>query len=257
MSRVGVYLFSEVLIMSNLHVKYWLGMATVLAVLVQPFFISHVLADTYTYDNLGRLTSVTYDDGSRLIYTYDANSNVETVTSNMILTLAPDIDVTPVSHDFGDVQTGQSAVITFEVQNLGTDALLIASVGSSNPANPPYAVTQDNCTAATLLPSQACQIEVTFAPTTGGDATLSLDVASNDPDENPLLIDLAGNGLVVAVGDIDADGVIDKNDRQVLLAARGTCSGDAGFVPAADLDDDGCITNQDYRLWLQAYRAVQ
>jgi len=241
--------------MSDVHVKYFLAMVTLLAMLAQPF-VSVVHADTYTYDNLGRLTSVTYDDGSRLIYTYDANSNMESVTSNMLVTLAPDIDVTPVSHDFGDVQTGQSAAMTFDVENLGTDALLISAVGNSNPASPPYSLTQDDCTAAALLPSESCQFEVTFTPTSAGVATLSLDIVSNDPDENPLLIDLTGNGLVVAVGDIDANGVIDQDDRKILLGARGSCSGDAGFVTAADLDKDGCITNQDYRLWLQAYRSA-
>jgi YD repeat-containing protein len=242
--------------MGGLHKKHYLRAITVLAVFVQLFFAPFVHADSYTYDNLGRMTSVTYDDGSRLVYTYDPNGNVDSITSNMVATLAPDIDVTPPSHDFGDVQTGQSAAVTFDVQNLGTAALLISTVGNSNPANPPYSLVHDTCAAATLLPSQSCLIEVEFAPTAGGIVTLSLDVTSNDPDENPFLIDLSGNGLVVAVGDIDADGVIDANDRMILLGARKTCTGDAGFVPAADLNGDGCITNQDYRLWLQAYRAA-
>ena len=32
-------------------------------------------AETYTYDNTGRLTGVTYADGSQLNYSYDANGN--------------------------------------------------------------------------------------------------------------------------------------------------------------------------------------
>lgn len=32
-------------------------------------------ADTYTYDQYGRLTGVTYSDGSSVIYTYDAAGN--------------------------------------------------------------------------------------------------------------------------------------------------------------------------------------
>jgi len=32
-------------------------------------------AESYTYDTAGRLTGVTYDDGSSITYTYDANGN--------------------------------------------------------------------------------------------------------------------------------------------------------------------------------------
>jgi YD repeat-containing protein len=33
------------------------------------------LADSYTYDQYGRLTGVTYSDGSSVTYTYDAAGN--------------------------------------------------------------------------------------------------------------------------------------------------------------------------------------
>jgi len=33
-------------------------------------------ASTYTYDNLNRLTSVTYDNGQKVIYTYDVAGNI-------------------------------------------------------------------------------------------------------------------------------------------------------------------------------------
>ena len=32
-------------------------------------------ATTYTYDTLGRLATVTYDNGNEIIYTYDAAGN--------------------------------------------------------------------------------------------------------------------------------------------------------------------------------------
>lgn len=38
------------------------------------------LADTYTYDELGRLTGITYSDGSSVTYVYDAAGNRITVT---------------------------------------------------------------------------------------------------------------------------------------------------------------------------------
>jgi YD repeat-containing protein len=38
------------------------------------------LADTYTYDAYGRLTGVTYSDGSSVSYSYDAAGNRTTVS---------------------------------------------------------------------------------------------------------------------------------------------------------------------------------
>jgi len=43
------------------------------------FIATHITpanAETYTYDAAGRLTSVTYDDGSSITYTYDNTGNI-------------------------------------------------------------------------------------------------------------------------------------------------------------------------------------
>lgn len=39
------------------------------------------LADTYTYDRLGRLITVTYDDSTQIAYTYDRNGNITTIAT--------------------------------------------------------------------------------------------------------------------------------------------------------------------------------
>lgn len=38
-----------------------------------------VKAERYSYDNLGRVIGVEYDDGSKVIYTYDANGNITSI----------------------------------------------------------------------------------------------------------------------------------------------------------------------------------
>ena len=41
-------------------------------------------AETYTYDNAGRLSSVTYDDNTTINYTYDANGNVLAMAASTV-----------------------------------------------------------------------------------------------------------------------------------------------------------------------------
>ena len=43
------------------------------------FYSSSAFADTYTYDELNRLTSVSMDSGEQLVYSYDAAGNITSV----------------------------------------------------------------------------------------------------------------------------------------------------------------------------------
>jgi YD repeat-containing protein len=59
----------------------------VLACLCLLCFTRPLLAKTYTYDNLHRLKSVTYDNGLKIEYTYDAAGNILRVTHSGIVVL--------------------------------------------------------------------------------------------------------------------------------------------------------------------------
>jgi hypothetical protein len=52
----------------------------------------------------------------------------------------------------------------------------------------------------------------------------------------------------VTPGDLDGDGDVDYNDYLSFRAAYGACNGDSNFNPAADLDNDDCVTINDYRI---------
>ncbi len=60
-------------------------------------------------------------------------------------------------------------------------------------------------------------------------------------------IDFKQKGGIIP-GDINGDGNIDNNDFFSFLACYGSSTGDPNFNPAADLDNDGRITINDYRL---------
>jgi len=57
-------------------------------------------------------------------------------------------------------------------------------------------------------------------------------------------------------GDLDGDGDVDLQDLATLLAAFGTCDGDAGYNAAADLDGSGCIELADLATLLANYGTV-
>ena len=55
-------------------------------------------------------------------------------------------------------------------------------------------------------------------------------------------------------GDLDEDEDVDAADRTLFLSTYRKCSGDQGYLSAADYDGDGCITLNDYREWYRYYK---
>ena len=54
-------------------------------------------------------------------------------------------------------------------------------------------------------------------------------------------------------GDVDADGAVEMDDLQALLAAIGLSEGDANYNPYADVDGDGNVDLADLQLLLSSY----
>jgi hypothetical protein len=54
-------------------------------------------------------------------------------------------------------------------------------------------------------------------------------------------------------GDITGDGAVGLEDLSLMLAAFGTCAGEAGFNSGADLDADLCVTLADLAIQLGAF----
>jgi len=57
-------------------------------------------------------------------------------------------------------------------------------------------VLADNVSNQTLAPGQEATLTVRFAPAAAGPYSDSFDIPSNDPDENPVTVNLSGNGIV-------------------------------------------------------------
>jgi hypothetical protein len=106
---------------------------------------------------------------------------------------ASNIEVSPDSPvSFGSVNVGSSSSAQlFTVSNTGNIDLDIGTIVSDNPE---YDISNDNCSGWSIAPAGGCTLEVTFIPSTYGEASATLDIPSNDPYSSPFSITLNGIG---------------------------------------------------------------
>ncbi len=106
-----------------------------------------------------------------------------------------DIDVSPLSHDFGYVMVGDEATQVFTVENSGYKPLSISNIWISGSMD--FAGTH-NCPLSPdrLDIARRCEITVSFSPSTEGPQGAYLTVQSNDPDESLIEINITGTGYI-------------------------------------------------------------
>jgi hypothetical protein len=111
---------------------------------------------------------------------------------------SPDISVLPsTTFTFTNVTVGTSADQTLTVKNIGNADLSIFSI--TQPSAPFEIVSgTDNCSSATLSPTHSCTLDIRFTAATVGTYNSSFDIPSDDPDENPVTINLTGSATPVA-----------------------------------------------------------
>lgn len=105
--------------------------------------------------------------------------------------IVQDIAVNPASHDFGDVVLGNQQSQVFSIVNEGNADLTVSSLDFSGSHNALFSL-GSSFSQSVLSPAQTLQIEIVFTPDTPGVKSATLEVTSDDPDENPFIISLAG-----------------------------------------------------------------
>lgn len=123
---------------------------------------------------------------------------VDAFAAYNVLSGVPDlavIDPVPPEDDlsvnFGNVPPGQSAVLALTLRNAGSGLLDIQSVGG---LLAPFALAADGCSGQTLASGDSCTVTVRFLPPAHALFTSGMEIASDDPDENPLTVALRGAG---------------------------------------------------------------
>lgn len=105
----------------------------------------------------------------------------------------PDIAVEPASHDYGDVLVGLPSMQTFWVRNDGTTTLSVSDLSLTGPDAALFTIAIE-VPNFSLAPGDSQKVDVVFVPTALGPKNATLRIASDDPNENPLDVPLAGNG---------------------------------------------------------------
>ncbi|MGC1128597.1 MAG: choice-of-anchor D domain-containing protein [Candidatus Acidiferrales bacterium] len=113
----------------------------------------------------------------------------------------PEFSPSVTTISFGNQQAGvTSSQKSVEVFNNGNLGLTISSVRVGGPNAGDFAVSSDSCTGTTVPPAAAaCPVSVTFAPSTTGAETASLEFTDNAAG-SPQSVGLTGTGMSFSIG---------------------------------------------------------
>lgn len=128
----------------------------------------------------------------------ESNEGDNTATDHFTVTSAPlpEIDISPDSVDFGQVDVGDTAPAIVTVENLGAGTLRIYELtltGDPEITLNPVTLPLD------IANGETADLALTFAPTEQLMSNAELGLVSNDGDETYLMIPVSGEGVVTSV----------------------------------------------------------
>jgi hypothetical protein len=115
----------------------------------------------------------------------------------------PAIALDPASLDFGTVTIAGSAMRTAQVRNTGTAPLDVLGIAPCAGTSPEYGWSPP--APFTVSPGQATTLTVTYAPVDAGTDVGCLAVASSDPTNATVELQLRGTGAATPVAGVDID----------------------------------------------------
>lgn len=104
-----------------------------------------------------------------------------------------DIEVAPLSRDFGKVALGTSKTITVSISNSGCGPLTITGAAIDTD----FALVLLAPSSAIVQPDETYHLQVSFIPTIPGQNSAVLKIYSNDPDEQVVEVQLNATGVLV------------------------------------------------------------
>jgi len=132
----------------------------------------------------------------------DESSVTVSLSGQGVVPLLPDLEVSDslspafdLNLPFGDITAGNTTTQNVWIRNAGNADL---RVGTFSKLAAPFQITENACAGQTLLPTETCRLTLRFSPLTLTISNASFNIFSNDPDENPLTVNLSGTGLGAA-----------------------------------------------------------
>ncbi len=104
----------------------------------------------------------------------------------------PEIVATPDTVEYGNVNINTYSDFTIQISNTGSGELIISSTSISG-SGASYFTIQSGGGSVVIMPGSTHDIVVRFSPLSEGAAVAGLNITSNNPDENPLVLSLTGN----------------------------------------------------------------
>lgn len=175
-----------------------------------------------------------------VIITDNSETNILSDSYNGTLTVqAPDINISPLSYNFGDVSIMETGTQNITIQNTGQLALQITHLIFDNAY-----FSCDETLPFSINAGSSQQITVEFQKSTRGAETGNLEIRSNDPNENPLDISLSASAFVpnYIVGETNtvtqggtSEITVEINNEENFVAFQFDLSYPSGITP--DLDN--------------------
>jgi beta-glucanase (GH16 family) len=125
-----------------------------------------------------------------------AGPALDNVSVSAVIVAMPDIQVSPFIYDFGDVEIGLSETMIISISNTGDADLSIDTLEFQTNSTIDFLITSAPFLPAVIPPSGVIDFEVAFTPSAEYLVEAVLQIASNDPDEPLVEINIAGVGVV-------------------------------------------------------------
>ena len=110
----------------------------------------------------------------------------------------PIAQLTPARLDFGDVESGGSAIRPVSLTNVGTGVLGLSELSVKGAHLSDFSIESNDCNAAQMSPSESCVFSVRFAPTEPG-VRLARVRAESNAENGPTSVDLIGTSNVIFI----------------------------------------------------------
>jgi hypothetical protein len=178
-------------------------------------------------------SDVGVDSGTLVIESDDSDEPTVTVSlsGNGVTVAVPEIDVVPLSLNYGDVFIGADSSLTVTITNTGSADLEVTGIDLGAGSSPEFTITSGPALPANIIPGDNVIVEVTYSPSDENDDSGTLVIESSDADEPEVTVSLIGSGVIVAEIEVTIDIKPGSDPNSINLKNK-------GVIPVAILTTD-------------------